>query len=685
VANLARSGRTLWRVSGVAEVETAGSSLMTVIRTGAEQDSTRRLMLHGRRFPTPCNVPDVFLGVPQRRQVSAEGHVSPVGAGALFWRAGGRSSDWVPFEASVPRFGAFDLALVRDGHLMHRLRLAVVPEAARVSILPGQRIGGTITLEGFTGAEAAPLRSHGVEVMSAAQDSSSGRFTLDVVPVGDEWPADIPIALHWPDTDPVILSVPFPMQGGGFVDGAGRWLRPERDRLTLDRLVGVRARGGGVNAARPRFFAWLNAPEGGSTQARICRDFEGDLHLNTLRRPFLRALSSSRSLDAELRLVVQTISESRQLRLGRFEADLVVEGETIRLAQPGEDGETIEIVARPVADPFHEEVPLRREEDDAGVPCWRFPILEGAGTGTWLVYGRREGRHVFRPTIAVIGEPQEPSASEDGERALSDSFLIADKHRRRAAIEGRLEEIVLCPLDPDWALIARFLNAYQGRLPLTTFDVFDVMARRAEFLPALLASVARDDLVAALQIDDEMPFVWNTIGLGYWIAAFQTALDLHVASFIEKGLNEEPARTTAMMIVEDSLALIEESDPSLVATVWFVRTAINPAGSKMFDARPEREVVQGVMRRNADHSWPNSYDFQRLSPRRSWISAGMAEHCRMVLDAPYAAAFHSVHDVLPKPATVQALRQARDFDPEYFQDAFPLALCREFAASENSR
>ena len=162
---------------------------------------------------------------------------------------------WRP-DDQADCFGPHRASYTLEGEEIHRARLVLLPQGARISLNPVGPEGGEIRLEGWQ-AEGASVTGQGI----AAEVSNEGRAL--VLRLTWQPPADAPgvalalppewveATLTWPQNPTTArLRLPFPARGVHAFDGQGRALTPNA-WLPIHRLAGVRlvAVGAGMELA----------------------------------------------------------------------------------------------------------------------------------------------------------------------------------------------------------------------------------------------------------------------------------------------------------------------------------------------------------------------------------------------------------------------------------------------------
>ncbi|MBF5095320.1 hypothetical protein F1643_13490 [Azospirillum sp. INR13] len=236
-----------------------GDGLSIVFRTRSEDEERSRLTVEGRPPAWDVAAPLTVVGRPLLLEMSGGPAASgrPVPVGDLRWRPA-RGGPWrpLPHDGSWP-LGLLDIVLVRAEEALDRLRLAVLPETARVRTEPEGASSGRLLLEGFGDAELRVERTElgsGVEHMV---DRKDGGTAIRLLTSGKP-PSRVSVVASWQGQGDVCCLLHFPVRGGGFIDARGRWM-PPRARLHLDQLHGVRALADPGGDAE--IFGWLRAPD----------------------------------------------------------------------------------------------------------------------------------------------------------------------------------------------------------------------------------------------------------------------------------------------------------------------------------------------------------------------------------------------------------------------------------------
>jgi hypothetical protein len=676
----------LYRVTGSVRSLERADGLQIIISAGREEERAERLLLRGRapRWRTDGLA---FLGTPEFWETRDGAINRRARREDIRWLPiGDRTGRWRALEASGLPSGPIDVGLVKGNEIVDRQRLTVLPGEMSIRTRPIDARRGWIEVSGLADGEVLVERS--------------GGLTVDLTRINEQWrigfeasaepPGEVILVLSWPgDRGRLRCHLPFPARGGGFIDGSGRWLRPHA-RITLDSLYGIRAIAP-PDTSEGVLFGWLQARDiRGGRSLWVRRRFTDECPLSSLRQVFLRLLASSQELDASIVLVVQGDGESPPFRLSRLDLSLNVLGDEVTIDQDltaifaSADRSSIELFCRPIGDFSKEDEPLAAVPS-SDPPRWIF-VRGTHEPGAWLLFGRVGGRYRIRPIVIAIDPiPQHGQPENLSVGALTQ---ISDFAQRRSQISARLNRICTLPADEDWAELDRALEALQGRLPLATLDHFCLLANNPRALLMLLARATGAGIEAVLQMEDELPFCWAILPLQAWFGAFERSLAHQRQVLSEAGIETHYADE----VIARTLAQIADECRELSATVALVREhlqqvtnddanilALRQPSLRSFVESSLKEIRMNALRRNSDAVWPEHLDFRDFGLLLPAAHLEHAEHCRPLLDAPFAAAAAAASNGAPNADFVSAVLRCREFDPLWFEEAYPFALILAFA------
>jgi hypothetical protein len=208
---------TLFEVRGAVRWRDGDTGLALVLRTGSDDETRSRLTVDGPPPRWDVAAPITVMGRPTLREVAGGRAARLVPMTDMRWRPV-NGGEWraFPKNGSWP-CGLIEVALVRAGEILDRLRLAVLPETTDVTVEAQGPTGGLILLDGFGNADLHIDRNaigrnvvHGIEPVdggAAIRLEASG-----------EPPSHVPIVASWRGQGELRLLPRFPVRGGGFID-----------------------------------------------------------------------------------------------------------------------------------------------------------------------------------------------------------------------------------------------------------------------------------------------------------------------------------------------------------------------------------------------------------------------------------------------------------------------------------
>jgi hypothetical protein len=402
------------------------------------------------------------------------------------------------------------------------------------------------------------------------------------------------VTLSFASGGPITLQLPVPRRGVAFVDRLGLRLPNGTERAVQD-LSGIRVvadDGRLVSAelrARPRLSLGFVAPIGQS------------LSLATL-GPDCRALLAETS-DNDAAIVLE--GDGARLVIKRYAFELSrrldgsLGGDIGALHLPNDA--TLTVVAHSLADPRQgERVLWSGPPRDLADACLRSPDP----SVPWLCWVEHAGRTVSRPALLT---PAGVSGSNDAFAHCA--FLPAMAHRKEA-MAIHLDNIAASPSHMDWAKLRAALKLCQGRIPLASLDWFTVLARSPQALAALLIGSPADTIARILDMEQELPFLWETIPATNWIGAAE-AQRASLATMLG-----ESGREIVAGLMADVLAALQRERPHFAGLVHLLGHCVG--ATVRAGARSDYgDSVQELLRRNTDRQWPQLPSVLAALPQRS--------------------------------------------------------------------
>nr|WP_246742596.1 STY4851/ECs_5259 family protein [Microvirga splendida] len=622
----------MYRLSG--SVTSKSSDGLTVrLATGVTEPSGRRVHMIPRPTPVPVSPDPASAGLPAMFYAGGLN----VAAADVRWRpvTGGR---WHSLAEAAP-CGAVQVAIVRDGELIDRFRIAVLPRDARIDVIPSPFGGGEIRLKNFGPCRVAVTVRDGV--------SSSVRHGQDAISISVQAPANImefDVTIMFEHGGPITLHLPVPHRGVAFIDRSGIRLSNKAE-LAVNDLAGVRVLADDgrlitveLRAVPPVPLGFVTPVGQGLSLATTASD--------------CRTLLSETS-DADARVILE--GEGARLVVKRYAFELARAPDGSLRCDIGQlqlpSDAILKVVAHRLTDPQAGEITIWSGPSHAlSEVC----ICSPDPSTPWLTWVEHSGRAISRPgLLPSVGDPP------DGDAFAACAF-ISGMAPRKTAMADHLIEIAATPGHADWGRLRAALKLCQGRVPLASLDWFTVIARLPKALAAFLIGSPADMIGRVLETEQELPFLWETIPVADWIAAAEAQ-----RRWLSTLLGQD-AQDVVLALMGDVLAALHRGRPHLWQLVWLLSHSIGLTGPAAAPP-PAGAPIQGLLQRNADRQWPVLDPILSALPRKDLDRYG--KHTHSVILAPHLAAA-IMAGMKADEGALLALRTAKRFDQTYFESAF---------------
>ena len=659
----------------------------------------------------------VWHGTPELVMQSASGLLRPIASQRLKWRPSGSRGPWRPMSPQC--CGEVELRYAPEGITHFRKAARVVPPDVLIE-LTAREAGneGGLRISGAQNARAELIAGDG---FVARRCDVTGIHEWTVQTIGAP-PAALDVRMLWGEDRSLKIRVPYPVVGIRFVDRHGRVL-PEQATVAVENLPGTYVEAilprhapeprieASVHKSGGRFQRgaefWRSLRQVRSGRSNLVQRYA--LDLSELDEDVRLRLSCSTEMNAQVTLRVRS-------RLGGEAAIHVRRFPVALWADPNAD--TLEVLADK-SEPF-----LGQLLDRLVVSA--FPVTEPAGErallppisetqwslaslpkdeGAWLLVGHREGSSCARPVIyappqAELGPPpEEPPPAPTLEAAVR----LPWRTTRERTLRELLKRMVRDPTHPEWPHLVPYIETL-GELPATTFDVVDAMAENpASCVYGLLAGQAKLEFRDLWSAFEELPFMWELVGVQQWIDGVRTwwktyllrmdALEDSVRDQMVEVYRSTYANTCEQLRLRaPGFSLIHE----LIARHVFgdrlgsgsslTNMLAHPSGAgRRFLLDDRKTALQELLRRHADSEWPIS-DATRVVrgallhelPDELAILERFDTRLRRdqisVSCAPVLAALASTSGFLLRQEQIFAIRQLKAFDLNWFQRCYDTTL-----------
>jgi hypothetical protein len=280
-----------------------------------------------------------------------------------------------------------------------------------------------------------------------------------------------------------------------------------------------------------------------------------------------------------------------------------------------------------------------------------------------------------------------------GEKALVEgSELIQAIHEpiratRQARVQTLVSALATNAEHPDWPHLFDSLRLTRT-YPASAFDLFQHLVHTPEAMVLALLKSADEEFDLVWSLAEQMPFCWHLVPVTAWLLAAKRhfgALRAGLADYDPDG---------AML-----WGMFKEFRERVTSRQPFFQSMCDWIGERLFPHRPLTNSVLAMARReesiltaflqaqeqalqarhDADEWYPDGPCVmewvRQLNVPASFRYDHLAYPFRPVRCAPFAAAQFSLYPQDGSMDLLFELRRLRDFDPEWFDNAFAFALC----------
>jgi hypothetical protein len=644
------------------------------------------------------------------------------------WRLIGTQELLPPKEARGP----VEVRILEEGEMVARQRLFMLPQDARIEYSSGQAVGNAkVRLVNWGPVDLAPNTP--ANVTAELSKSGTGSFLIDLSAHGAP-PAEFRVSVRWPGRNTELtLTLPYPVSGGRFLRADGAVMQ-DHETVTLRELIGMRLQIFDTNPDQPKRYEVQLTLGSGRQQVSTRLPVpmlpgvgRAELRLLDYQQQIESLLGLFDDLDAKVRISLLAGGQSScEIRVGRYTTTLHSEDGHVRVPEaelgliPVDDLASTRVLACPLTQPHvkpHELNPVRSEGVHTG--SW---AAEGMSQdlAPWLVYPAPDSTVLFRPLVWVeaSNKAEAPDADSDSVAEvtnLPDAMSLADPERRWSSMHSALKAMSEDHRHESWPLIDGLWQTFH-HLPLTALDVWRMLAKQPKAILSflLLTELDEAELAEALRR--------FRIETG-WMPELTTVADLcEVAQafwqfWLSQGLERDRCHKYFNDELEHRFKLLADEIPSLgplIDTVIFAATG-SMSDLLMEVAGPARQATRDLLRQlwdggdslvnaqlflvNAEReigTWPGRDFVQQLAfpafvqacdpsiqkllmphvtrlfwPRpddRKFAVANLPVLCALW------AATSTSRQWWSDPRSRLALKQIRDFDPIWFEQAYRQAF-----------
>lgn len=690
--------RKVYHLAGTADFVAADQARYRV-ECRADVDSACQYSIWGETVADALNEMPLYLGVPHLKRLDADGkqQVEPTQ-----WKPVGIQSEWA--SSAIGGVGLLWLRCLdgENGIEKFRRQVAVLPRQLRIEREIGQATTpGCYRISGLEAANARLVSPAEATLESGPED---GQIRIECPALSATALPILRLALAWHGGNPIELRLPYPQRGASFRLG-GQALR-QGDWVPLDRLGGLRAliqdhAGGSRFKLHVSLIADADAAgkhRGFHHRLPMLQQGQRDFGLYDWHDRIASLLSSSPLLDARVRLEITSSHEEilACVHVARFDAILEPDREQTcvnisadslpRLEQGWESRVSLEMIR--LWAPCETPVPLEACLGQPGV--WRIPAnLE---PGPWWVVGRDGGWARFRPLLWTIQADGELAQTAEPASALAQAIRALQQERERL-FPPVLTALGEDPNHPDWPLLFDYFKLTR-EFPPNSLDVLSQLTQHPRSLAMALLKADVESFERVWAFAEFMPFSWGLVSIRDWEhAAFLYFNSLRAALAVVEtgeeivwgifqGFRERAQARRAYWRplcdwLQERLFPSQPAPPNSELRLARLAVAQVEAGI----AQAEQELQS---RHDADEHWPQSPEamaFTENAPTR-WKSrfAHLSHPFRAIRYAPFVVAHISLNGIQHSDSLIYELRLLRQFDPEWFDTAYAMALTVGLAA-----
>ena len=684
--------RVLYEINGTVEWQHPDLGLCQM-RCASQEASEESFFLHGTKLSSVLNPHPPFLGMPSLSSVRQDEVPHRVTGATLEWRPLDAPDSAWRTEAAACAGNVWIRYRDASGALRLRRHVEVVPATTRMEMA---RVGANATEAGIirlTGLPAVQVTVPEVEgchfqPRGVDQDVVIECFARAGLPV-TQFGAD----LHWPDGRSLRLMLPFPRQGAAFVR-AGQMLLPG-ERVPLGRLAAVQAVVHTPTGGRRFYLEGRVSKHTSTSQHQELRESfptasSEPVHfaLHRVQEQLASMLAMTGDLDAVVILEVVDWAGHILASLEVAQFDVALEPDRMQnqvvLSQSNlarlNDGweERLTVKMLPLWAPATEPTDLIRDQTAS---AWQIP--EGLASGPWWVLGMDGDWARFRPLLWVVQGGK--AVAEESE--LMQAIHEPEKMTRQAKVQALVRALATNAEHPDWPYVFEYLRLTRT-YPASALDLLKYLVHVPEAMLLALLRSADEEFDLVWSLAEQLPFSWYLVPVTGWLRAAER----HFCA-LRVGLDDYDADGSLLW------GMFWEFRQRVTSRQPFFQSVCDWIGERLFPGRQMANSVLAMARRaesiltekfqeheqelqarhDADTRYPDGpFAMERTrSPDfpEQFRYARLSYPYRPVRCAPFVAAQSSLHSEEISEEFLFELRQLRNFDPEWFDNAFALALC----------
>lgn len=318
-------------------------------------------------------------------------------------------------------------------------------------------------------------------------------------------------------------------------------------------------------------------------------------------------------------------------------------------------------------------------------------LEELTSAGPWILAGKHQRSGAIRPCFVDANVHSAPVTNLD--RAL----LHHQKEARRLGL------VELAKTEAECEVLAKYVASIakisrRHSISATSFDALTLVADHPEVGVSVLAhSIAPEDIVAVLELEIELPFLWILTPINVWADAFKRQAQRVAEQISFAGVDDmAPALRATLRTLEQICATMPELSAHASCAAYAAQSAFSPDVIQKlapflepFQDRiialaqvSKRELQNQMVRRRVDGLLPPNLDFSGTGFTPA--TAGFDPQFDQILSVPSLVDL-CANGAIDYTAKISRLcKLARLYDESYFLEACPAAVCKTSILSEKA-
>lgn len=708
--------RSLIKVNGgIAQIECDNERYEVACGSGTCQTSDNVVWSSNRVF-IESNPSYIFLGKPRLELIDSEGIRKPVPSSELFWRTRQAESS----VDQIRSFGSGTIYWRRNGKVMLRQRAVCLPPnkscidsektpPVEIKFFNEVQPRGQIKLNGWP-ARLISCSTTNVHVQS---EQTHDGWIIDVTSGLVPPPLTIDLHITWSDGQIQVISVPFPVEGAFIVNDSNQAIVP-KGIISLHELNSLH-----VNLRGKPWKNWqirlklLGAKAFTTTPMQVIRcrktpDSTSMVRLYDIREQVRRLLSLCDDLDARVQIdfeygeVVKT-----SLQVARYSHFLERDSGKGWVSIDDASGKLVDtevleqVCLRTVPLLECSQAPRSLSKitsEGTHTGNWAFePELKQSGL--WLIYPSEHSS--IHPRALLWFVPELYAKPAPVLLGLRQAMSLPNRDERLNTIETVFKLIADDIASKDWDFVQSMIEKF-SHLPLPSLDIWGAMVRVPKAVVCAHLKLEGFIEKIAPRLSEELPFDWLLTSPQDWLDIIQALrqtvvederalrvlkydLEYRLEWIFERqsgiDISVRLAKTKSLGLTDDRDINILISYPDMIASNWlssllfsenntaaeFVRRATQNSSIDLPAPTQLKKLTQQFV---------NSEQGKDLFQHGKLIDVSDWKHSLII--APIMIAFDIASgqaDIWSKDLNLlNALRQYRDFDRTWFDDAYKVAM-----------